>query len=32
MEVPELTLSSVSSLDDHVSVVDQVEVSLIWKS
>jgi hypothetical protein len=32
MEVPELRSSSISSLDDHVSVVDQVKVSLIWKS
>jgi len=28
MEVPDLSLSSIWSLDDHVSVVDQVEVSM----
>jgi hypothetical protein len=31
MEVPDLGSSTVLSLNDHVSVVDQIEVSLIWK-
>jgi len=31
MEVPDLSLSAIWSLDDHVSVVDQVEVSVVWK-
>jgi hypothetical protein len=28
MEVPDLSLSSIWSLDDHVSVVDQVKISV----
>jgi hypothetical protein len=28
MEVPDLSLSSISSLDNHVSVVDQIKVSV----
>jgi len=31
MEVPNLGLSSIWNLDDHVSVVDQVEVSIVWQ-
>jgi len=31
VEIPDLSLSTVWSLDDHVSVVDQVEVSLAWQ-
>jgi hypothetical protein len=31
MEIPDLSLSSVWCLDNHVSVVDQVEVSAVWK-
>ena len=31
MEVPDLGSSSVWNLDDHISVVDQVEVSVIWQ-
>jgi hypothetical protein len=31
VEIPDLGLSSVGSLDDHVSVVDQVEVSSTWE-
>jgi hypothetical protein len=30
MEVPDLSLSSILSLDDHVSVVNQVKVSSTW--
>jgi hypothetical protein len=30
MEVPYLRVSSIGSLNDHVSVVDQVKVSAIW--
>jgi hypothetical protein len=32
VEVPDLSSSSVWNLDDHVSIVDQVKVSLIWES
>ena len=32
MEVPDLSLSSIRSLNDHVSVVDEVEVSVTWHS
>jgi hypothetical protein len=31
MEVPDLGSSAIWSLDDHVSVVDQVEVSVVWE-
>jgi len=31
VEIPDLSSSSVSDLDDHVSVVDQIKVSAIWK-
>jgi hypothetical protein len=30
MEVPDLSLSSIWSLDDHVSVVDKIEISVTW--
>jgi hypothetical protein len=30
MEVPYLSLSAIWCLDDHVSVIDQVEVSVFW--
>jgi hypothetical protein len=30
VEIPDLSFSCVWCLDDHVSVVDQVEVSLVW--
>jgi hypothetical protein len=29
VEIPNLSVSSIFSLDDHVSVVDQIEVS-VW--
>jgi hypothetical protein len=32
VEVPDLSLSSVWSLDDHISVVDQIDVSSTWQS
>jgi hypothetical protein len=32
VEVPDLGSSSVRDLDDHVSVVDQVKISVVWKS
>jgi hypothetical protein len=31
MEVPDLGSSSISCLDDHVSIVDQVEVFSTWE-
>jgi hypothetical protein len=31
MEVPDLSLSSILSLDYHVSVIDQVKVSSTWQ-
>jgi len=31
MEIPDLSLSAISNLDDHVSVVDQVKISAIWE-
>ena len=31
VEVPNLGSSSISNLDDHVSVIDQVKVSSLWK-
>ena len=31
MEVPFLRFSSVSNLDDHVSIIDQIKVPLVWK-
>jgi hypothetical protein len=31
MEIPYLSLSTIWNLDDHVSVVDEVEVSVVWK-
>jgi hypothetical protein len=31
MEVPLLCISSILSLDDHVSVVNQVKVSSTWQ-
>jgi hypothetical protein len=32
VEVPDLGSSSVRDLDDHVSVIDQVKISVVWKS
>jgi len=32
MEVPDLGSSTISSLDDHISVVDQIKVSVVWES
>jgi hypothetical protein len=32
MEVPDLSLSSILSLDNHVSIVDQVKISSAWHS
>jgi hypothetical protein len=32
VEVPDLGSSTVWNLDDHVSVVDQVKVSVVWQS
>jgi len=31
VEVPDLGSSAISCLDDHVSVVDQVKVSVVWE-
>jgi hypothetical protein len=31
VEVPDLSLSSVWSLDDHVSVVDEIKISVLWQ-
>jgi len=31
VEVPDLSSSTVWNLDDHVSVIDQVKVSVIWE-
>jgi hypothetical protein len=31
MEVPDLSLSSIWCLNDHVSVVDQVKISVLWQ-
>jgi hypothetical protein len=31
MEVPDLSLSSILNLNDHVSVVDQIEISIAWQ-
>jgi len=31
VEVPDLGSSTVWNLDDHISVVDQVKVSVIWE-
>jgi hypothetical protein len=31
MEVPFLCVSSIWNLDNHVSIVNQIEVSVIWK-
>jgi hypothetical protein len=31
MEVPDLSSSTIWSLDDHVSIVDKVEVSIVWE-
>jgi hypothetical protein len=31
MEIPYLSLSTIWNLDYHVSVVDEVEVSVVWK-
>jgi len=31
MEVPDLGSSSIWNLDDHISIVNQVEVSVIWE-
>jgi hypothetical protein len=30
MEVPDLSLSSIWCLNDHVSVVDEIEISVTW--
>jgi hypothetical protein len=32
VEVPDLGSSAVWNLDDHIPVVDEIEVSVIWKS
>jgi hypothetical protein len=32
MEIPYLSSSTVWCFDDHVSVVDKVEVSVVWES
>jgi len=31
MEVPNLSSSSVLSLDDHVPVIDEIKVSVVWQ-
>jgi hypothetical protein len=31
MEVPSLSVSTIGCLDDHVSVVDQVKISIVWE-
>jgi len=31
MEVPDLSLSTIWNLDNHISVVDQVKVSVLWQ-
>ena len=31
MEVPDLSLSSIWNLDHHISIVDQVKVSVLWQ-
>jgi hypothetical protein len=31
MEVPDLSLSSILNLNDHVSVVDEIEISIAWQ-
>jgi hypothetical protein len=31
VEVPDLSSSAIWNLDDHVSVVDQVKVSVLWQ-
>jgi len=31
VEVPDLSSSSVWNLDNHVSIVDQVKISIVWK-
>jgi hypothetical protein len=31
MEVPNLSSSSVRSLDDHISVIDKVKISIVWQ-
>jgi hypothetical protein len=31
VEVPNLSVSSIWCLDDHISIVDQVKVSVIWQ-
>jgi hypothetical protein len=31
MEVPNLSSSSIWSLDDHVSVVDKIEILVVWE-
>jgi hypothetical protein len=31
MEVPNLGSSTIWSLDNHVSVIDQIKVSVVWK-
>jgi hypothetical protein len=31
VEVPDLSLSSVWCLDDHVSVVDEIKISVLWQ-
>ena len=31
MEVPDLGSSTVWNLDDHISVVDQIKISVIWQ-
>jgi hypothetical protein len=31
MEVPDLSLSSILNLNDHVSVIDQIKISIAWQ-
>jgi hypothetical protein len=31
VEVPNLRVSAIGCLDDHVSVVDQVKISIVWE-
>jgi hypothetical protein len=31
MEIPDLSISSIWCLDNHISVVNQVEVSVLWQ-
>jgi hypothetical protein len=31
MEVPDLGSSTIGSLDDHVPIVDEIKVSVVWQ-